>query len=152
MIFVTGTTGRTCGEKICHVEKFQISPHLSCEEIWNCSTSIMWRKFRFIHMTDVENRSCLHITDDENMSFLHVVDVEKFHHLLIYQINNVYNLRCFYVYSAVLLQNLFILRFTLFCGKIRFCHDLHAFAWRKIETNIVPVEKKGQISCMSFSW
>ena len=33
MIFVTGTTGRTCGEKICHVEKFQISPHLSCGEI-----------------------------------------------------------------------------------------------------------------------
>ena len=103
-------------------------------------------------MTDVENMSCLHMTDDENMSFLHMVDVEKFHHLLIYQINNVYNLRCFYVYYAVLLQNLFILRFTLFCRKIRFCRDLRAFAWRKIEPTIVPVEKKGQISCMRNSF
>ena len=30
-------------EKICHVDKFQISPHLSCGEIWNVSTFQMWR-------------------------------------------------------------------------------------------------------------
>ena len=163
MIFVTGTTGRTCGEKICHVEKIQISPHLSCGEIRNVSTSIMWRKLRFIHMTDVENWSCLHMMDVEQF---HISPHDRcweyelsphnrwgeFHHLLIYQINNVYNLRCFYVYYAVLLQNLFILRFTLFCLKIRFCRDLCAFAWRKIEPKIVTVEKKGQISCMHWPW
>ena len=119
----------------------------------------MWRKLRFIHMTDVENWSCLHMMDVEQF---HISPHDRcweyelsphnrwgeFHHLLIYQINNVYNLRCFYVYYAVLLQNLFILQFTLFCRKIRFCRDLRAFAWRKIEPKIVPVEKKGQISCM----
>ena len=144
---------------ICHVEKSEIAPHPSCGENSDLSTWQMWRigvvstwwmwsNFTFLHMTDVENMSCLHMTADENMSFLHMVDVEKFHHLLIYQINNVYNLRCFYVYYAVLLQNLFILRFTLFCRKICFCRDLRAFAWRKIEPKIVTVEKKGQISCM----
>ena len=38
---------------ICHVETIQISPHLSYGEIWNFSPSTMWRKFRFLHMTDV---------------------------------------------------------------------------------------------------
>ena len=40
--------------RICHVEKTQISPYLSRGEIWNFSTSTMWRKFRFLHMTDGE--------------------------------------------------------------------------------------------------
>ena len=54
------------------------------------------------------------MTDVENMSFIHI------HHLLIYQLNNVHNLWCSNAYYAVLLQNLFILQFTLFCRKIRF--------------------------------
>ena len=29
--------------------------YLRCGEIWNLSTTVMWRYFRFLHMTDVEN-------------------------------------------------------------------------------------------------
>ena len=38
LIFVTGTAGGARGEKICHVEKFHISVHDRCGEIWNFST------------------------------------------------------------------------------------------------------------------
>ena len=129
---------------------------------------------KFLHIHHVEKTHILIICNVETTHILNICHVEKceiaphpscgensvsphnrwgeFHHLLIYQINNVYNLRCFYVYYAVLLQNLFILRFTLFCRKICFCRDLRAFAWRKIEPKIVTVEKKGQISCMRRGW
>ena len=43
-----------------------------------------------------------------------------------------------------------ILRFTLFCHKIRFV-AIYALLRGKIERQIVPVEKKGQISCMHWS-
>ena len=47
--------------------------------------------------------------------------MEKYLHMRnMEQINNVYNLWCFNAYYAVLLQNLLILRFTLFCRKICF--------------------------------
>ena len=149
MIFVTGTTGRTCGEKICHVEKFQISSHLPCGEIWNCSTSIMWRKLRFLHMTDVENRSCLHLMDVEQF---HISPYDRcgeyefslhggcgeFHHLLIYQINNVYNLRCF-------------MYIMLFCCKIcSFC-DLRCFVEKSVFVAIYALlrgEKLSQKLCL----
>ena len=29
--------------------------YLRCGEIWNLSTTVMWRYFRFLHMTDAEN-------------------------------------------------------------------------------------------------
>ena len=41
--------------KICHVEKFQFYIHDKCGEIWNFSTSVVWRNFRLLHMIDVEN-------------------------------------------------------------------------------------------------
>ena len=51
---------------------------------------------------------------------------------------------------------------NLFCGKISphdtilsqftlFCRDLRAFVWRKVEPKTVLVEKKRQISGMSFA-
>ena len=97
-------------------------------------------------MTDVENMSFLHMRDVENVRFLHMMDVGKFHHLLIHQISNVYNFWCFNVYYAALLQSHFAIYAVL--SQNPFCRDLRAFAWRKIERKIVPVEKKGQISCM----
>ena len=36
-----------CGEKICHVEKFQSSMHGRCVEFHT------WSNFKFLHMTDV---------------------------------------------------------------------------------------------------
>ena len=48
LIFVTGTTGGARGEKICHVEKFQISIHDICGEILNLTT------LGLFHMTNVE--------------------------------------------------------------------------------------------------
>ena len=71
-----------------------------------------------------------------NLNFLHiwhVCDVEN--------VSTYVQLCCFVAKSVnfaiytVLSQNLF-------------CRDLRAFAWRKIDQKIVPVEKKGQISCM----
>ena len=80
-----------CGEKNCHVEKFQISMHDKCGDFWNFSTCRvisnlstwqmwrnlnflhMWSNFRFLLMTEVENyeifphlacvwcEKCLHI-------------------------------------------------------------------------------------------
>lgn len=41
--------------KICHWEKFQFYIHDKCGEILNLFTSVMWRYFRFLHMTDVGN-------------------------------------------------------------------------------------------------
>ena len=45
---------------------------------------------------------------------------------------------CFAAIYAVFAQNLF-------------CRDLHTFVWRKIYSEIVLVEKKGQISGMGKS-
>ena len=48
-----------CGEKNCHVEKFQISMHDKCGDFWNFSTCRvisnlstwqMWRNLNFLHM------------------------------------------------------------------------------------------------------
>ena len=60
--------------KICHVEKFQISMHDRCGEIWNFSTCgvisnfstwQMWRNLKFLHswhVYDAENvLKCLHV-------------------------------------------------------------------------------------------
>ena len=55
LIFVTNITNAICGEQICCVEKFQIYLHDRYGGIWNSSTSVMWRYFRCLHMTDVEN-------------------------------------------------------------------------------------------------
>ena len=122
--------------------------NLSCGENSDFSTSVMWRNPKLLHIHHVEKTQIYPHDRCWEYELSPHNRWGEFHHLLIYQINNVYNLRCFYVYYAVLLQNLFILRFTLFCRKIRFCRDLRAFAWRKTEPKIVPVEKKGQISCM----
>ena len=116
LIFVTGTTGGTCGEKICHVEKFQISQHDRCGEIQNFSTSVicvMWRYIKFLHIC--------HVCDVwRNPKFLHIC------HLFCVVFCN--KIRLFTIY-AVLSQNLL-------------CRDLRAFAWRKIEpTNCVCGEK-----------
>ena len=40
--------------QICHVETIQIFPHSRCGEIWNLSTSALWRKFRFFYITNVK--------------------------------------------------------------------------------------------------
>ena len=102
----------------------EISPH----EKYGAK-SVVWRKF--LHMINVDsNLSC----GAAQPTFLPLSLIQP---LLIYQINNVYNLWCFNAYCAVLSQNLF-------------CRDLRAFAWRKIEQKIVPVDKKGQISCMGL--
>ena len=46
---------------------------------------------------------------------------------------------CFVAIYAVLLRKIF-------------CRDLRALVWRKIEAKIVSLEKKGQISGMSFKY
>ena len=63
--------------KICHVETFQISKHNKSGEVWNFSTSAMWIRLRFLHMTDVKNfwnYSTLHslITKQKTASEMHV--------------------------------------------------------------------------------
>ena len=100
----------------------------------------MWRNLTFFCKTDVEKNHILHICHVEKFDIsLHLscglcgdkeaqgreaqptfLLLSLIHHLLIYRIDNVYDLWCFNAYYAVLLQNLFILRFTLFCRKIRF--------------------------------
>ena len=68
-----------CGEKNCHVEKFQISMHDKCGDFWNFSTCRvisnlstwqmwrnlnflhMWSNFRFLLMTYVWFGKCLHV-------------------------------------------------------------------------------------------
>ena len=68
-----GSHGYIRGEKICHVEKFQISMHDRCGEFWNFSTCgvishlstwQMWRNLNFLHMWS-------------NFRFLLMTDVEK---------------------------------------------------------------------------
>ena len=67
------------------------------------------------------------------------------HHLLIYQINNVYNLWCFNAYYAVLLQNLLILRFTLFCRKICFVAIYALLRGEKLSKKLCPWRKRTNI-------
>ena len=105
--------------KICHVEKFQIFIHDRCGDIWNLSTSVMWRYFRFPHITNVKKsemwriQKLLHMW--RNFKFLHNTDV-------------ICDL-CYFVANL-------------------FCRNLRAFVWRKIYPKIVYVEKKWQISGM----
>ena len=75
---------------ICHVETIQISPHLSYGEIWNFSPSTMWRKFRFLHRTDVGK---------SEMSP---------------------RLSCVWFLQYAILCNMQFLQFTLFCSEISF--------------------------------
>ena len=143
--------------KICHVEKFQISIHLSWGEIWNFSPLIMWRQSRFLHITDVDKfEISLHMSCGDNsdfstsviwrnLKFLSIYHVEEIQispqhrcreirnvstsvMCLIFVICNFMQYAIFAIY-AVLSQNLF-------------CRDLRVYAWRKIEPKIVPVEKK----------
>ena len=99
LIFVTSTTSGARGEKICHVEKFlhMTYCHLERFSTWQID---MWKKFSIWEMwrKSVKWRN--------RLSYGEISPHEK------------------YAYYAVLLQNLLILRFTLFC------HDLRAFAWR----------------------
>ena len=105
--------------KICHVEKFQIFIHDRCGDIWNLSTSVMWRYFRFPHITNVKKsemwriQKLLHMW--RNFKFLHNTDV-------------ICDL-CYFVANL-------------------FCRNLRAFVWRKIYPKIIYVEKKWQISGM----
>ena len=50
LIFITNSTNISV-EKNWHVEKFQISMHNRCGDIWNF---YMWSNFNFLHMQDVE--------------------------------------------------------------------------------------------------
>ena len=57
-------------------------------------------------------------------------------------LNNVYNLWCFNAYYAVLLQNLLILRFTLFCRKICFVAIYALLRGEKLSKKLCPWRKK----------
>ena len=117
--------------KICHVEKFQISIHDKCGEIWNFSKSVMWKHSRFLHMTNVE----------KIINICHLL-----HH---YQINNVCHLWCFVLICAVLLQNQFVAIFA---------HNGHVTARLQYpqkcviyEQNLRPGETRGGTwSCCAF--
>ena len=74
-------------------------------------------------------------------TFLHMINVETIFLSLFMLICREI---CFVAIYAVLAQNLF-------------CRDLRTFVWRKIYSEIVLVEKKGQISgmggnCQEMSW
>ena len=79
-----------------------------------------------------------------------MMDVKKFHHLLIYQINNVYNLWCFNAYYAVLLQNLLILQFTLFCRKICFVAIYALLRGEKLSQKWIGGEKMTNMRYVSL--
>ena len=105
--------------KICHVEKFQISIHLSWGEIWNFSPLIMWRQSRFLHITDVDKfEISLHMSCGDNSDFS----------------------------TSFVAFSLFCCKITPFLQFTLFCRDLRVFAWRKIEPKIVPVEQSS-IKC-----
>ena len=62
LIFVTNITNQISGEKICHMEKFQLSMHDDCGEIRNISmcgvisdfsTQQMWQNMKFLHIWHV---------------------------------------------------------------------------------------------------
>ena len=69
-------------------------------------------------------------------TFLHMINVETIFLSLFMLICRKI---CFAAIYAVLAQNLF-------------CRDLRTFVWRKIYSEIVLVEKKGQISGMIMSY
>ena len=104
-----------------YVEKFQFYIHDKCGEIWNFSTSVMWRYFRFLHMIDVKKSKIY--------PHLSCEDISDFFTWQMWEI----------------LQKTDFLQFTLFCCEsvllwfTRFCME-------KIEPKIVYVENKWQIS------
>ena len=109
----------------------------------------------------VEKKSVNHMEKILHMSDCHI---EKFYIwqifmwkkiLHIWNVNNICYVEKFcaqhMVYSRILhwfveKSVVFVIYAVFLQGRI--WHDLRAFAWRKIEPNIVPVEKKGQISGM----
>ena len=119
LIFVTGTTGGACGEKICHVGKFSPQDRLSCGEIF--------------HMTNCQSEKCLHTVDKEKYGEKSVMWRHFFTSRMWTQI-------CFVTIHAVCREICFVAIYAVFLRKI-FCCYLRAFVWRKIELKIVLVEK-----------
>ena len=104
----------------------------------------MWRNFRLLHITDVENSDIFSKSVMwRNFKLLHMTNVEKsdiYPHLsCVCYVENVsksdkfyadlLQLHSFFFAKSVLLTNLF---------GYNFC----TFAWRKIEPKFVSVEKK----------
>ena len=100
------------GEKIGHVEKFQISTHDRCGEIWNFS---MWRV-----ISDFSHNRCWEI----------LPNLGEFHNSPHARCEEIWNLPCFGLW------NLFGGNWRYFFRNL-FCRDLRVFAWKKIEPKIV---------------
>ena len=66
--------------------------------------------------------------------------------------NNVYNLWWFVTFYKLFWQNQCFLAIYVVLSRNQFWYDLRAFAWRKIEPKIVPVEKEWQIWGMQIIW
>ena len=113
LIFVTSTTSGARGEKICHVEKFLHMTYCHLERFSTWQID-MWKKFSIWEMW----RKSV-----------------KWRNRLSY-------LWCFNAYYAVLLQNLLILRFTLFCRKICFVAIYALLRGEKLSKKLCPWRKK----------
>ena len=95
-----------------------------------------------------KNLKILHICHVRNVRFLHMTDVEKSE--IGQGINNVYSLWSFVAfYATSFCKNHFFANYAVLSRNL-FCRDLRVFVWRKIEPKIVYVEKKWQISGMTY--
>ena len=118
-----------------HVETIKISPHNRCGEIWNISAFVMWRKLRFLHICHVEKSEIsLHLPCGENSDFS-TWQMGKSEMSCVWFLHTVCRI------FTVLLQNLLFAIYAVFFPQNLFCRDLRAFAWRKNEPKLVPMEK-----------
>ena len=107
----------SCGE-ILDKETFQMWGNLRCGEILGCGDILdvekfyMWRNFRCAEIS---------YTEKHNSHYCEI---------------------CFVAMYAILLQNHFFLKFTLFCRKTCFVAIYAVSMWRKIQPKILSVEKK----------
>ena len=106
--------------KICHVEKFQISIHLSWGEIWNFSPLIMWRQSRFLHITDMDKfEISLHMSCGDNSDFS----------------------TSFVAFSLFCCKITPFLQFTLFCREICFVAIYAFLRGEKLSQKLCPWRK-----------
>ena len=165
LIFVTDTTDGVCGEKIGHVEKFspwhvvkwKISPHDKCGETLShgeisprekCGENLSLGEIsphEKFGDKSVRWKISPHEKDGENL-----LRGELICHLLQNYKINIRYVQCLMlccVLCYIVAKSLFYAIYAVLSRNL-FCPDLRAFAWRKIGSKFLSVEKNGQISGM----